>query len=216
VSGGLRESHLENTSFATTDSSTALELQQWQQMWAHLVSMISDVVPTEPITAQSWTEKRLALVESVAQLIKLSRSGRRARGMRPECRHMAQEVQHNRAKLESEFQDVKEARVRRIAERVEDIRATVSAQLSDQRRLLQKLKEDDAHRQEILRKVTVTDVQRPAQDRHPRGDPWPRHVNKLIRTANRMQKDYQQLERQSKGASPDLSIDEISSLANFD
>jgi hypothetical protein len=178
--------------------------------------MISDVIPSEPMTGRSWTEKRLALVRSVAELVRLSRAGRRVKGIESECRHISEEVRHNRAKLESEFQDVEAALERRILERVEDIRTTVSAQLNDQRHLLQKLKEDDAHHQEILMKVTVAEVQAPTKSRHRRSDALPRHVNKLIRTANEMRRDYRKLKKQCRGASPGLSIDEISSLATFD
>jgi hypothetical protein len=198
----LSDSIVADLSFTSTDSCAGLELQQWEQMWSHVISMISEVIPTDPRSLTSWTDRRLSLVSLVSELIRLAKRGRHSKE-KVEVREMTAEVRESRAKLETRAEEIEDERKRRIAERLRDVESRLEKHLDGQNVLIQQMDEVHARKGEILQMITV-DGKLPRKRR--RG-----HVQELIRATNLIQKDYQTM-RMRDGKGRDSSVDPISFL----
>jgi hypothetical protein len=199
----ISDSDLDDLSFASTDSCTGVELQQWEQMWSHVVSMISEVVPTDPRPLRSWTERRLSLVGLVSDLIRLVK-----RGSRP--RPQTADVRESCVAFDARSADADDHGC--IAGRLRDVESRLSVHLERQNRLIARLDESNRENSELLKIVKVSSrtmgERSPDRTRHRRVHSR-LHMRELIRTTNAMQYDYQQMRRCS-GKSPDFSLKPVS------
>jgi hypothetical protein len=192
------DSDLANVSFTSTDSCAGVELQQWEQMWSHVVSMINEVVPVDGSPLHSWTEKRLSLIALISKLVKLAKQ---QKGPKPRASDARPRTPDHRPQPHVDLDQ--EAR---IAGRLRNVESRIARQLDEQHRLLGRL---DGRDSDLLRIVRIRD-ESPARVSAPR--PRKRHrekaeIRELIRTTNAIQQDY----RRMSGRKHD-SIETVSSL----
>jgi hypothetical protein len=200
LSGPIGDSDLANVSFNSTDSCAGVELQQWEQMWSHVISMISEVLPIEGSPLRSGTEKRLSLISLISELVRLAK---RRKAPRPRA---AEAPRPAAARAEAPVRDSEREQRARIAGRLRDVESRIARHLDEQHRLVGRLNGPGA---DLLRIVRIRE-ESPAHTPAPRkGHREKSQIRELIRTTNLMQQDYRRMAGRKA-----VSVETVSSLSD--
>jgi hypothetical protein len=137
------------------DESAELELQQWNSMWTHLISMVTQVIetPTPIGSPSSPNEKRAILVDLVGKLCeaasqpvdsedyrklkeKYRKSKASLRSLRTQTQNLLHEVEQSKAVLESRLAEVSAKEETRLFAQVRSLEALLKRQFEKQEEFL--------------------------------------------------------------------------------
>jgi hypothetical protein len=135
------------------DESADLEIQQWNLMWTHLISMTTQVIEYGEITAKSGSEKRTVLVDIIGKLCevasapkksdaletlekKYQRSKHALRKLKAQGEALLEEVERNRAVLETHLSEFSVRDETKLADQIRQLQTLLKKQLVSQTEFL--------------------------------------------------------------------------------
>lgn len=204
------------------------ELQCWNVMWTHLVSMITQVVDYPNVFPQTGDEKRAVLVDLVVKLCEAASDPKendeyeRLRQKYTKCKQELKKLKemegdvthtHEQSPMVAEIQQLKSL-VRQQIERQEEFFAKTSPKLDESRESLgrageysESLPVREEHSKRVTQKVSKEKV--PCKDT--RGA---RQLGELIEMTNQLRDDYRRLGNFHvyDGSVSEVSLDHLSRL----
>lgn len=145
----------ESVSFAAHDSCVSVENQQWEVTWSHVMSMIGEVVPYRKPPPASSSEKRMDLVDMVAQLVQVARTAKESRCVKRECSVLKKQLEEARVKIEEQEKEIRKWRETKLTGQINDMRTRVKVHIDEQQKLLGKLEADEKRRRCIERRLNL-------------------------------------------------------------
>jgi hypothetical protein len=135
------------------DETADLEIQQWNLMWTHLISMTTQVIEYGEISAKSGSEKRTVLVDIVGKLCeaasapknteafatlqkKYQRSKQALRKLKAQGEALLQEVERNKAILETHLSEFSVRDETKLAHQIRQLQTLLKKQLVSQTEFL--------------------------------------------------------------------------------
>ena len=145
----------ESVSFAAHDSCVSVENQQWEVTWSHVMSMIGEVIPYRKPPPASSSEKRMDLVDMVAQLVQVARTAKESRSAKRECSVLKKQLEEARMKIEEQDKEIRKWRETKLTGQINDMRTRVKVHIDEQQKLLGKLEADEKRRRSIERRLNL-------------------------------------------------------------
>jgi hypothetical protein len=212
-------------SFETEETCEGVELQQWQQMWSHVISMINAVIPYSPSLSDTWADRRGSLIDLISKLIRLRTVPKKEKNAPQPVHHVAPSDQipvPRKEPIESRLKAVQETETAEIQARVSDIHTRMQRQFHTQEVLVESLKRSDRSYRKLAYRLRLRPDEVPFRS-YPRHNDESRRrhspsrsksrVQELITATNQMRHDYNEM-RKLCPEDPGRPIEAVSYLSS--